>query len=290
MSTVSESYLVGLIGDGVLPSLTPALHEAEGDAHGMRYLYRPLDLTLIGRSADEVGRLLEAGRELGFSAFNITHPCKREVLGALDTVDAAARAVGAVNTVLIHDGRFIGHNTDVTGFAAALAHGLPGADLSSVVLIGAGGAGSAVAHALLAAGAGRLTIVDIDRGAASRLAASAGAAHLNTRVESAAPVELARLVSTATGLVNASYIGMHSHPGIPLDAPLLHPELWVADIVYRPVVTELVSAATALGCRVLDGGQMAVGQAADAFRLITGSEPDRLRMHAHFLAMIADGR
>ena len=83
---------------------------------------------------------------------------------------------------------------------------------------------------------------------------------------------------------------MHSHPGIPVDAALLHPGLWVADIVYRPVVTELVAAARAAGCRVLDGGQMAVGQAADAFRLITGRESDRARMHAHFLELIAAGR
>lgn len=290
MSTVEESYLVGLIGDGVLPSLTPALHEAEGDAHGMRYLYRPLDLAAMGRSAVEVGRILVEARALGFSAFNITHPCKREVLSVLDAIDQVAQAVGAVNTVLVEDGRFVGHNTDVTGFASALSAGLPGADLDSVVLVGAGGAGSAVAHALLGAGVRRLAIVDVVDAAATRLAAETAAAFPAAQVEPAAPADVPALLGHASGLVNASFVGMHSHPGIPVDAALLHPGLWVADIVYRPVVTELVAAARAAGCRVLDGGQMAVGQAADAFRLITGREPDRARMHAHFLELIAAGR
>jgi shikimate dehydrogenase len=290
MSTVGESYLVGLIGDGVLPSLTPALHEMEGDARGMRYLYRPLDLTTMGRRPDEVGELLADGRALGYSAFNITHPCKREVLAFLDTIDPVAEAVGAVNTVLITDGRLIGHNTDVSGFASALAAGLPGADLASVVLIGAGGAGSAVAHALLDAGVRRLAIVDVVPEAAARLAADAAAAFPAAQVVAAAPADVDALLADATGLVNASFVGMHSHPGIPVDATLLRPELWVADIVYRPVVTELVSVARAAGCRVLDGGQMAVAQAADAFRLITGSEPDKPRMHANFLDLIAQGR
>lgn len=290
MSTVGESYLVGLIGDGVLPSLTPALHESEGDAHGMRYLYRPLDLTAMGRRADEIGEVIAAGRALGFSAFNVTHPCKREVLAALDSVDAVARAVGAVNTVLVADGALVGHNTDVTGFASALADGLPGADLSSVVLIGAGGAGAAVAHALLGAGVAHLAIVDVVAEAATELAHATSAAFPSAEVVAASPAGVGELLSAATGLVNASFTGMHSHPGIPVDPGLLHPGLWVADIVYRPVATELVVAAAAAGCRVLDGGQMAVGQAADAFRLITGREPDRRRMREHFLGLIALGR
>lgn len=290
MSVTGESFLVGLIGDGVLPSLTPPMHEAEGDAHGLRYLYRPLDLAVLGRRPDELAAIIAEGRALGFSAFNVTHPCKRGVLSALDEVDPVAEAVGAVNTVLIIDGALVGHNTDVTGFASALAAGLPGAGLGSVVLIGAGGAGAAVAHALLGAGVERLSIVDVLPASAARLAAGTAAAFPAARVAVAAPDDLAALLADADGLVNASFVGMHSHPGIPVDAGLLHPGLWVADIVYRPVVTELVAAARAAGCRVLDGGQMAVGQAADAFRLITGSEPDRARMHAHFLDLVAEGR
>jgi shikimate dehydrogenase len=91
-------------------------------------------------------------------------------------------------------------------------------------------------------------------------------------------------------VVNCTPVGMHQHPGLPFDAALLSPDQWVADVVYRPIETGLVRAARARGCRVLDGGHMAVGQAVDAFRLFTGAEPDAARMRAHFLELVAAGR
>ena len=148
MSTTSESYLVGLIGDGITRSLTPPMHETEARNHGLHYLYRPVDLEVIGRPGEDVGELLRAGRDLGFNAFNITHPCKQLVLDHLDEVAPEAAALRAVNTVVIRDGRFVGHNTDVSGFAAGFRAVLPGAAKDRVVQVGTGGAGSAVASAL----------------------------------------------------------------------------------------------------------------------------------------------
>ena len=290
MSTVEETYLVGLIGSGVLISLTPPLHEHEADALGLRYLYRPLDLDTIGRKPAEIGELLADGAALGYNGFNVTHPCKQEVLQHLDELSPAATAVGAANTVLIHEGRFLGDNTDVSGFTAALSSGLPEADLESVVLLGAGGAGAAVAHALLSSGVEQLAIVDIDRLRAEQRVAEIGTQFPQAKLEASVPDELPALLPGASGLVNATFIGMHHHPGLPVQADLLRPDLWVADIVYRPIVTELLAAASALGCAVLDGGYMATGQAGDTFRLITGIEPDRDRMRAHFLELIAQGR
>jgi shikimate dehydrogenase len=294
MSVVGESYLVGLVGEGVRPSLTPPLHEREADRHGLRYLYRPIDLVALDRPGADLdatlGRLLAAAADLGFSALNVTHPCKQRVVAHLDDVSPSAAAIGSVNTVLLADGRRIGHNTDVTGFASALRDGLPGADLADVVVIGAGGAGAAVTCALLEAGAERLTVVDLDRGRSEALAASLAARFPRTAIAgAAADVATERLMDerhAVTGVVNASFVGMHTHPGIPIDPALLRPEHWVADIVYRPIDTALVDAARRAGCRVLDGGRMAVGQAADAFRLITGIEPDRERMRDHFLEMV----
>ena len=290
MSTVGESFLVGLIGEGVMPSLTPALHEREADHHGLRYLYRPIDLTVIDRPATEVGVLLHQACDLGYNACNVSHPCKQEVLAHLDNISAGVAAMGAVNTVLMTDGQLIGANTDVTGFATGLRTGLPEADLSFVVLLGAGGVGAAVSHALLAAGVQRLAIVDLDRSRAEDRAASLLARYPDAAVMAGSPDALVRLLPEATGLVNATFVGMHSHPGLPVRAELLRPDLWVADIVYRPLVTELVAAATALGAPVLDGGHMATGQAVDTFRLITGLEPDAVRMRAHFLELIEEGR
>ena len=264
MSTASESYLVGLIGAGITASLSPPMHEAEARHHGLHYLYRPVDLEVVGRPATDVGALLAAGRDLGFNAFNITHPCKQLVLEHLDEISPAARALKAVNTVLIRDGRFLGHITDRSGFAAGLATVLPEAAKDTVVQIGTGGAGSAVAAALLGAGVGTLHLFDADPARAAERAAALGSSLPSQRVLAADAEALPELIRAADGVVNATPVGMH----------------------HLPVDTELVVAARARGCRVLDGGHMAVGQAADAFALITGVEPDRARMREHFLDLL----
>jgi shikimate dehydrogenase len=259
-------YEEGLIGAGIDGSLSPALHEREAAELELDYAYRLIEL------ADrEVGELLDRARRAGLRGVNVTHPVKQAVLPHLDALSDDAAALQAVNTVVFEDGRATGHNTDTTGFAASFTRGLPGAGLGHVVVLGAGGAGSAVAHAMLRLGAARLTIVDVDReqaeACAERLGAEAGT--------------LAS-VAGADGLVHATPTGMVGHPGLPFDEGLLRPELWVAEVVYRPLETELLRRARELGCPTLDGGGMAVFQAADSFELFTGLEPDRDRMLRHF--------
>lgn len=200
-----------------------------------------------------------------------------------------AEALGAVNTVVFGpDGRAVGHNTDVTGFAASFARGLPDAPLREIVQLGAGGAGAAVAHATLTLGAERVTVVDALPERAAAFAASLIRHFGAGRAASTTPERLADLLSRADGLgglVHATPTGMAAHPGLPLPADLLHPGLWVAEVVYRPLETELLRTARAAGCAVLDGGGMAVFQAADAFRLFTGREPDTVRMLADITAL-----
>ncbi|MFJ6157716.1 shikimate dehydrogenase [Pseudarthrobacter sp. NPDC092184] len=290
MSTLDDSYLVGLIGEGTTHSLTPALHEQEADRQGLRYLYRSIDLTVLGRPAEDVGTLLSAGRDLGFNAFNITVPAKQLVLEHLDRLSDDAARLGAVNTVLIRDGKFIGHNTDYSGFSSALNHGLPGAALGSVVQLGAGGAGAAIAYALLTAGAEQLTLFDLEQYRSRDRVEALSRLFPDRKIESRPLQEIGDALSRADGLVHATPVGMHAHPGLPLDMDLIEPRHWVADIVYRPIETQLIQAAAAKGCSVLNGGYMAVGQAVDAFRLITGVEPDGERMRKHFLEMIEQGR
>ena len=187
MSTTSESYLVGLIGDGITRSLTPPMHETEARNHGLHYLYRPVDLEVIGRPGEDVGELLRAGRDLGFNAFNITHPCKQLVLDHLDEVAPEAAALRAVNTVVIRDGRFVGHNTDVSGFAAGFRAVLPGAAKDRVVQVGTGGAGSAVASALLSAGVQTLHLFDVDPARAGERAAAMAELFPGQQVAAATP-------------------------------------------------------------------------------------------------------
>ncbi|MEU1705068.1 shikimate dehydrogenase [Streptomyces sp. NPDC005706] len=276
-----DSYLVGLIGSGIGPSLSPALHEREADRQGLRYLYRTIGIDTLGVPPEAVGDLVRAARDLGYDGLNITHPCKQLVVPHLDGLAPQARALGAVNTVVFgEDGRAVGHNTDVTGFAAAFARGLPDVSLERVVQLGAGGAGAAVAHATLTLGAGRVTVVDALPERAAALAGSLNRHFGDGRAVPATPDRLAHLLTGADGIVHATPTGMAAHPGLPLPAELLRPRLWVAEVVYRPLETELLCAARAAGCATLDGGGMAAFQAADAFRLFTGREPDSARMLA----------
>ncbi|MEU9480140.1 shikimate dehydrogenase [Streptomyces sp. NPDC048191] len=284
-----DSFLFGLIGAGIGPSLSPALHQREADRQGLRLVYRLLDIDVLGRAPEAVGDLVRAARDLGYDGLNITHPCKQLVIGHLDALDARAEALGAVNTVVFDDGRAVGHNTDVTGFATSFARGLPDAPLERVVQLGAGGAGAAVAHAVLTLGAGRVTVVDALPARADVLADSLVRHFGPGRAAAATLDRLPALIAEADGaggLVHATPTGMAAHPGLPLPAESLHPGLWVAEVVYRPLRTDLLRAAQARGCAVLPGGGMAVFQAADAFRLFTGREPDSGRMLADFEELV----
>jgi shikimate dehydrogenase len=280
---VRPACLVGLIGTGIQASRTPPMHEREGAEQGLRYIYKLIDLDRLGLGAQALPELLIAAERMGFDGLNITHPCKQTVIALLHELSDDARALGAVNTVVLKDGRRIGHNTDWWGFAESFRRGLPGAKLDRVVQLGAGGAGSAVAHAALTLGVGRLTVVDTDAARAEQVAAGLSARFGAGRA--VAGGELAAEVAAADGLINTTPVGMAKYPGLPLPAELLRPSLWVAEIIYFPLETELLRRARALGCRTLNGGGMAVFQAAEAFRLFTGVTPDADRMLRHFASM-----
>lgn len=285
------AILAGLIGTGVGESLSPNMHMTEGSALGLNYVFRPIDLTALGLEVSQLGEILTWAERLGYNGVTITHPCKQEVLQYLDHIDPVAAALGAVNTVTFGpDGR-TGYNTDTTGFEAAFRAEIPDAPLNNVVQLGAGGAGTAVADALVRLGAKTLTLVDIDDDRSGSMAQSL-AERRNADVRSAPITELANLIGTADGVVHCTPQGMHDHPGTPFSVDLLRPDLWVADIVYRPLETELLREARARGCRTLAGGLMAVHQAVDGFRYLTGVSPDVDRMIAHFaeLAREEEGR
>jgi shikimate dehydrogenase len=261
------------------------MHEREADEQGLRYVYRLIDLDRLGLGVEALPELLTAAKRMGFAGLNVTYPCKQAVIPLLDELSDDARSLNAVNTVVIRDGRTIGHNTDWSGFAEGFRRGLPDAKLDRVVQLGAGGAGAAVAHAILTLGATRLTVFDVDAARSGELAANLCARFGEGRAVGV--TDLAAAMAEADGLVHCTPTGMAKLPGLPLDARLLDRRHWVAEIVYFPLETELLRAARARGCRTLDGGGMAVFQAAGAFRLFTGVEPDAERMRRHFLSMVA---
>lgn len=283
LTSPKRSVLCGLIGHGVQGSLTPALHETEGAAQGIPYVYRLIDLEQIGRGVQDLSDVLAAAEDLGFNGLNITHPCKQAVIPLLTELSETARALGAVNTVLLKDGKRIGYNTDWNGFAEPFRRNMADEKRDRVVQLGAGGAAAAVGHAALTLGVTELTVFDLDRARAEQLAAKLSA-HFGTG-RARAGQDLATAVQSADGLINTTPIGMTSHPGMPLSADLLRPDLWVAEIIYFPLEIELLEHARALGARTLDGGGMAVFQAVEAFRLFTGIELDSDRMLAHFAAL-----
>ncbi|MGH7762029.1 MAG: shikimate dehydrogenase [Candidatus Dormibacteraceae bacterium] len=275
-------YLLGLIGSGIKHSLTPPMHEQEAACAGLRCLYLTIDLDLLELPDDYLAGMITYARLLGFRGLNITHPCKQAVLEYLDGVSPEVAAVGAANTVLFESGRGVGYNTDVYGFRQSFIRGLPGAKTEKVVLLGAGGAGSAVAEALLGLGVQRLVAIDPDQQRLQQLGSSLAARYETSRFTLANQRDAKRELRDACGLVNATPVGMSSHPGVPIGIDCLHRDLWVADIVYLPMATELLRVARRLGCRVLNGGGMAVFQAARAFELFTGRTPDINRMLQHF--------
>ena len=277
-----NSVLVGLIGEGIGPSRSPFMHETEAAALGLKLIYRLIDLSALGLDAGSLEVLLRAAELMGFSGVNVTHPCKQAVIPLLDALSDEARALGAVNTVLFRAGKRMGHNTDWFGFAEAFRLRMPGASLERVVQLGAGGAGAAVAYAMLKMGAKHIVIVDVDAQRADDVVQKFSALFGADRISSAASA--ADALIGATGLINATPIGMAAHPGLPLDIALLRPDLWVAEVVYFPLETALLKAAREMGCRTVDGGGMAVFQAAEAFRLFTGIVPDAARMLANFAA------
>lgn len=275
----------GLLGRSILASRSPWLHEQEARAQGFELTYELVDFTARGLDDSALGETLAGLAADGFAGVNVTFPFKQAVIPLLDELAPSAAAVGAVNTVAMQGGRLVGHNTDMTGFGDSLVRGLPGAKLDRVLLLGAGGAGAAVATALLSRGVRLLDIADTDPARAGALAEQ-----LNTQFGAGrAQVQSLDALDTAgsDGIVNATPMGMAANPAPPLDPALIEARHWVADIVYFPLETQLLRTARTRGCATLDGSGMVVAQAALAFEIITGHPADVDRMRQSFLDSLA---
>jgi len=246
------------------------MHEAEAAAHGFSCCYELLD-----KDAGVEGALtdiLDQCEADGFAGLNVTFPYKQAVIPYLHHLSDAARRVGAVNTIVFRDKKRFGHNTDYWGFSQSLKRGLPSASMEAVLLIGAGGAGAAVAHALKDLGVGCLMIADSREDAARELAQTVGPI-------AEAATDLASAAEKAHGIINATPVGMIASPDMPIDQELINKRHWVADIVYFPLETALLKWARERGCQTLSGEGMAVFQAVRAFELFTGrpANSDRMR-------------
>jgi shikimate dehydrogenase len=269
-----DQVLVGLIGEGIGKSLAPLLHQREADRQGIRLLYTTIDSQRVPLGFDDLPALLRWARMLGYRGLNVTYPFKQEVVKHLDELSAEAMAIGSVNTIVFAQGRARGYNTDFSGFRRGFEREFTHVPRQRVVQLGAGGAGSAVAHAMLGLGAGHLTVVDVDGDKAAQLAVALAAGYGPERVSVDAVDRLEARLAQAQGLINTTPVGMAHHPGSPVPDALLRADLWVADIVYRPLDTALLRAARAVGAQTLHGGGMNVFQAVEAFERFTGLSAD----------------
>lgn len=275
------STLIGLLGRGIQSSRTPFMHEREARRLGLSYDYVLIDFDALAIPDEALGAILKQARTKGFAGLNVTHPFKQQIIAHLDAPAPEAEAIGAVNTVVIGRSGTVGHNTDSWGFAESFRETMGDVPRGRIVQFGAGGAGAAVAYALMDLGVGELCVIDKDNARANALCAALRRRFPGRIRAGTAP---ARALSDADGVINTTPVGMAKYPGMPFEKDLLSRRHWVAEIIYVPEETELLKVARSLGCRILPGKGMAIYQAVRAFELFTGKVPDRQAMAAHFSA------
>jgi shikimate dehydrogenase len=277
--------LVGLLGANIQGSMSPSLFADAFAAAGIDGYYHLLD---ADRLPGRLPQLYEAIKTAGFIGANVTFPFKQEIIPLLDAVDPGAAQVGAVNTVVFApDGRSTGYNFDRAGWRNSFNESIGGAGAkdTTVVQIGAGGAGRAVAFALMDLGVADLVLHDLDPARANALKADLSRYYGPSRCRLAQ--DLARDIAAAAGVVNATQVGMRGFPGNPVPVAALKDTHWAADVIYTPLQTEFLIAAAAKGARTLNGSGMCVHQAVAVFAQLTGVTPDSARLHRAFAAAVA---
>jgi shikimate dehydrogenase len=266
MKVFGHSQLFGIMGYPVEHSISPIMHNAAYETMGLQAVYVPFRV-----KPEDLGKATMALRALNISGVNVTLPHKGAIIEFLDELDPSAKIVGAVNTVVRVNNKLVGHNTDGPGFLLSLrkdGHFDPAG--KKVVLLGAGGAACAVAHALAGAGVRRLVIANRDKTRAEVLAKRV----IKNFERETLPVGLSEsralhwLIRESDLLVNATSVGLQPNDRLNLNPNSLHPKLFIYDLVYRE--TALVKMAKRRGLKTLDGLGMLVSQGARSFEIFTG--------------------
>ena len=278
--------LVGLIGANIQGSMSPALFADAFAAAGIDGYYHLLDADRLAER--RLPQLLGAVKTAGFAGVNVTYPFKQDIIPLLDAVDPEASEVGAVNTVSIAaDGRTTGYNFDRRRWRNSFLEvlGSDSAEGKTVVQVGAGGAGRAVAFALMDLGVADLILHDLDRARADALKSQLASQYGTSRCRIVGSLE--QDIARADGIVNATQVGMRGFPGCPVPVAAINARHWAADVIYTPMQTAFLSAAAAKGARALNGGGMCVHQAVAAFQCLAGVTPNLARLHRTFAAAVA---
>jgi shikimate dehydrogenase len=269
-----HTQLVGLIGWPVEHSMSPAMHNAAFETLGLNWRYVPLPVP-----PGQVGAALQGLIALGFRGANVTVPHKETVMPTLDAIADDARALGAVNTIVVEHEEggptLSGRNTDAAGFIGALRAGGYDPAGASAVVVGAGGAARAVVFGLMQAGAAEVLVLNRTPGRAQTLVSDLSPlSPCPVRHAKLTPEMLTKSAQAAGLLVNATPVGMWprtDHAIWPEDAPM-PAELTVFDLVYNPVETKLLQQTRRWGARGVEGLGMLVRQGALSFEMWTGAE------------------
>jgi shikimate dehydrogenase len=284
MRVSGRTRIVGIIGDPVAHSLSPAMHNAAFGRLGLDFTYVPFHV----RPA-QLGAAIAGIRALGLVGVNVTVPHKERVIDFLDTVSARAQRAGAVNTILNHGGRLHGENTDIIGFQRALSavrFRLRGA---RVLVVGAGGAARAVLTALHEGGARSVTIANRTTARARALAIAFGGSRLRVDVARLAALRDVGRLAAFDLVVNATSVGLHGEPFVPLSYGDTPARCLFADLLYGRR-TDFLCRADRAGRPTLDGLGMLLHQGAAAFSLWTGRRaPIATMRRALHVAMAATG-
>ena len=259
-----STRLYGIMGYPIGHSLSPLMHTLAFRHHGLDAVYVPFSV-----APEDLAKAVAGAMALGVAGFNVTIPHKEAIMACLDEVTDEARAIGAVNTVHVQDGRTTGHNTDGAGFLQPLQNlGTPLNQLS-VCVLGAGGAARALAAALLNAGCPQLIIANRTHARSERLAADLQKRFVAAEVRAVPMSDAADAAQQSGLLVNATSLGMHEGDEPLLPSRCFGPEQIVYDIVYRPLNTPFLQDARAAGATTIGGLDMLLGQGAAAFMIWT---------------------
>ena len=274
MISSARARLAGVMGYPVAHSLSPRLHNFWLDRYGIDGAYVPLPV-----APEHFGAALCALGPLGFAGVNVTVPHKETAFAACDEVDAAARRMGAVNMIVFAGGKILGRNTDGYGFRESLRAAAPAwsGKGNKAVVLGAGGGARAVVAALLDEGV-QVVIANRTKARAEAVARDIGGTALGWDSR-------ARALEGAALLVNTTVLGMEGKEPLDLSLDALPTTALVADIVYAPLETPLLSAARARGNVAVDGLGMLLHQARPAFAAWFGRDPEvSAELRAHVLA------
>ncbi|PVX26529.1 MAG: shikimate dehydrogenase [Candidatus Bathyarchaeum sp.] len=264
MRISGKTRVCAIIGDPVEHSLSPVMHNAAFKELGLNLVYVAFTVT-----AKELKTAVLGTRSMGFKGLNVTMPHKNAVMNYLDDVDATAKSIGAVNTVLSNHGKLIGYNTDGNGAMIALQENGVYPEEKKLVLLGAGGAAKAIAYQA-AQDVDELVILNRTAEKAKKLAESVKSFGAKIKCGTLSSKVLTEELETADILVNATSVGMHPNvESSPVPSDLLHSDLCVMDIIYNPLHTKLLNDAKAVKAKVVSGIEMLIYQGAVAFEIWT---------------------